>query len=126
MSLNTYYYNCSPQYIDSIDSNLHGEVDSVIRMLPKRKKQSEINADLFWLLTSKDWCFDTVPAGYSHECPATFDIRQSIHQIKDIFADVERLRMPEQGHVCTVCGLVQGGEQETCAYCGSTISITTH
>ena len=78
-----YYYNCSPDYIDSIDSNLHGEVESIIRMLPKRMKQSEINADLFWLFTSKDWCYDTVPTGYSRECPATFDIRQSIHQIKD-------------------------------------------
>ena len=83
MIVKTYYYNCSPEYIQSIDPNLHGEVESIIRMLPKREKQSEINADLFWLFTSKGWCYDSIPTGYSHECPESFDIRQTIHEIKD-------------------------------------------
>jgi hypothetical protein len=83
MKLHTYYYNCSPEYIHSIDPDLHGEVESIVRMLPKRKKQSEINADLFWMFTSKGWCYDSVPVGYSHECPETFDISLSIHEIRD-------------------------------------------
>jgi hypothetical protein len=83
MKLHTYYYNCSPEYIHSIEPRLHAEVESIIRLLPKREKQSEINSDLFWLFTSKDWCYDSIPTGYSHECPASFDIRQSIHEIKD-------------------------------------------
>ena len=83
MKLHTYYYNCSPEYIHSIDPSLHGEVESIIRKLPKREKQSEINADLFWMFTSKGWCYDSIPAGYSHECPETFDIRLSIHEIRD-------------------------------------------
>ena len=83
MSPYNYFYKCSPEYIDSINSKLQGEVEAIIRMLPKRKKQSEINADLFWLFTSKDWCYDTVPTDYRQECPPIFDIRQTIHQIKD-------------------------------------------
>jgi len=78
-----YYYNCSPEYVYSIDPKLHGEIESILRMLPKREKQSEINADLFWLFTTKEWCYDTVPTGYSHECPESFDIRHTIHEIKD-------------------------------------------
>jgi len=83
MKLHTYYYNCSPEYIHSIDPDLHGEVETMIQLLPKREKQSEINADLFWMFTSKGWCYDSVPTGYSHECPETFDIRLSIHEIRD-------------------------------------------
>ena len=83
MKLHSYYYNCSPEYIHSIDPRLHMEVESIIRMLPTRKKQSEINADLFWLFTSKDWCYDSIPTGYSHGCPESFDIRHTIHEIKD-------------------------------------------
>ena len=83
MKSKTFYYNCSTEYIHSIDPHLHEQVESVIRLLPKRETQSEINADLFWLFTSKDWCYDTIPKGYSNECPAIFDIRQTIHEIKD-------------------------------------------
>ena len=83
MKPHTYYYNCSPEYVHSIAPHLHEEVESIVRLLPKREKQSEINADLFWLFTSKEWCYDSIPTGYSSECPASFDIRQSIHEIKD-------------------------------------------
>ena len=82
MKSENYYYNCSPEYIRSIDPGLPGEVESIIHLLLRREKRSEINSDLFWLFTSKGWCYDSIPTGYSHECPASFDIRQSIHEIK--------------------------------------------
>jgi|GEM_PF-638241 len=55
-----YFYNCSKEYIDAIDSTLYGEIAEVISRLPKRKTQTEINNDLFWLLTSRGWSFDTL------------------------------------------------------------------
>jgi hypothetical protein len=50
MNLRSYFYNCSPEYIESIHLDLLTEVRSIIRMLPKRETQSQINEDLFWLV----------------------------------------------------------------------------
>jgi hypothetical protein len=61
MNLEHYFYNCSKQYLDSIHSSLYGEIQEVIAKLPKRPKQAQINKDLFWLLTSKKWAYDTLP-----------------------------------------------------------------
>jgi hypothetical protein len=63
MKPQNYYYNCSPEYIDSIDSSLFERMEVIINQLPKRQVQAEINADLFWLLTSDHWNYDTVPKG---------------------------------------------------------------
>ena len=54
------FYNCSKEYIYSIDRALYGEVAEVIANLPKRQKQDEINNDLFWLLTHNGWAYDTL------------------------------------------------------------------
>jgi hypothetical protein len=83
MNIRSYYYNCSPDYIESIHPDLLTEVGSIIRMLPKREKQSQINEDLFWLFTHKDWCYDTVPAKTNPECPFELDIMQSMDVIRD-------------------------------------------
>ena len=83
MNLRSYFYNCSPEYIESIHPDLLTEVRSIIRMLPKRETQSQINEDLFWLFTHKEWCYDTVPAGTAPECPFELDIMESLEVIKD-------------------------------------------
>jgi hypothetical protein len=83
MKLESYYYNCSPEYIASIDSDLHDEISAIIDLLPKRQKQSEINADLFWLLTSKNWFYDTVPHGYSRKPQEEFQIQRSLQEIRE-------------------------------------------
>ncbi len=83
MNLLSYFYNCSPEYIESIHPDLANEVRSIIRMLPKRETQSQINEDLFWLFTHKGWCYDTVPAGTAPECPFELDIKESMEVIKD-------------------------------------------
>jgi hypothetical protein len=61
MNCETYFSNCSKQYLDSIHASLHGEIQEVISNLPKRPSQAQINQDLFWLLTSKGWSYDTLP-----------------------------------------------------------------
>jgi hypothetical protein len=78
----SYYYNCSPEYINSIGSGLHSEIVSVIELLPKRQTPSELNADLFWLLTAKGWHYDTVPQGYSRKPPEAFGIAKSLKEIR--------------------------------------------
>ena len=82
MAPQTYYYNCSPEYIDSIDSGIYDEILGTVSQLPKRQTQSEINADLFWLFTSKEWCYDSVPTGYSHVDPDDFGIGKTIQEIR--------------------------------------------
>ena len=82
MNLESYYYNCSPDYIDSIDAGLQDEITDSIDLLPKRQKQSEINVDLFWLLTSKGWYYDTVPTGWSKKLPEEFGVTRSLQEIR--------------------------------------------
>jgi hypothetical protein len=83
MNLESYYYNCSPDYIASINPDLHDEIAATINLLPKKQKQSEINADLFWLLTNKNWYYDTVPQGYSRRPPDEFKISRSLQEIRE-------------------------------------------
>lgn len=82
MKLKFYYYNCSPEYIQSIDSNLYDQIISVVGRLPKRQTQSEINADLFWLFTSEGWMYDTVPTGAATGSTDLDGITQSLDAIK--------------------------------------------
>ncbi len=60
MNPESYFNNCSKEYIYSIDPSLYDEITQIIDKLPKRQKQEEINNDLFWLLTSKGWAYDTL------------------------------------------------------------------
>lgn len=78
----SYYYNCSQEYIHSIDPDLHNQITTVIQQLPKRQTQSEINADLFWLLTSENWNYDTVLKGTGNSTPPEFNLDVSINEIK--------------------------------------------
>ena len=82
MLLQNYYFNCSPEYIYAIDSSLYDQIVTVISTLPKRDKQSDINSDLFWLLASYGWNYDTVPAGVGAETPDLFNVDMTIDEIK--------------------------------------------
>lgn len=70
----TYYYNCSPEYIYSINAQIHDQVLDSVGRLPKRQTQSMINADLFWELTSAGWFFDTVPSAAGTEFFSQFEL----------------------------------------------------
>lgn len=61
MQIEHYFYNCSKEYIEAIDSHLYKEFVDLIAKLPKRQYQTEINHDLWWLLTTKGWSYDSIP-----------------------------------------------------------------
>lgn len=67
MKAESYYYKCSPEYINSLSSGLHTQILETIEVMPKRQTQSEINFDLFWLLTSMGWSYDSAPAAIPRE-----------------------------------------------------------
>jgi hypothetical protein len=83
MKLESYFYNCSPQYIQKIDPSLFDDIHRIIQQLPKRETQSQINADLFWLLTSLEWNYDTVLSGTGSNPPKDLNLGQSIGNIKE-------------------------------------------
>jgi hypothetical protein len=66
----SYFYNCSEEYISSISPSLHDEILGIISSLPKRFTQSEVNQDLFWLLTSRGWSYDSLPAKLDQRSPS--------------------------------------------------------
>lgn len=63
MRSETYFYNCSNQYLSSISPNLYAEIQEAVSKLPKRDTQAEINKDLFWILTSDGWSYDSLSPG---------------------------------------------------------------
>jgi len=53
------------------------------------------------------------------ECSAEFEVDD---RLECIFADTQKMRLPVNGMVCGVCGLVQGDEAKKCLYCGIELS----
>jgi hypothetical protein len=82
MNQQSYFYNCSPEYINSIDANLYDQIIHTISRLPKRQTQSEINSDLFWYLISDGWFYDSVPTGAKDSRPDGLRTNISLQEIK--------------------------------------------
>lgn len=70
--MESYFYNCSKEYLSTISPALYSEVQEIVSNLPKRSTQSEVNQDLFWTLTSKGWSYHAVPSGLDHSTPTSF------------------------------------------------------
>ena len=83
MNSQSYFYNCSPEYINSIDAHLYDQIIKTIEKLPKRQTQSEINSDLFCHLTSDGWSYDSVPTGVKDNQPVVLNMDISLHEIKN-------------------------------------------
>ena len=69
MLIDHFFYNCSKEYVESIDHGLFSEINDVIRNLPKRNFQAEVNGDLFWSLTQNKWAYDSMPQGLLKDEP---------------------------------------------------------
>jgi hypothetical protein len=83
MKPQSYFYNCSPEYINSIDPDLYDQIITTIGQLQKKQTQSEINSDLFWHLTSDGWFYDSLPSGSKDKCPDEIRNNISLQEIKN-------------------------------------------
>ena len=83
MQSQSYYFNCSPEYINSVDPHLYGQILTIVEILPKRQTQSEINSDLFWYLTSDGWFYDSIPTGTDGRRPDELSNDLSLQDIKN-------------------------------------------
>lgn len=81
MECEHYFYNCSKDYISSLSEGLFDEIVEVISLLPKRKTESEINNDIFWLLTVKGWSHDTL-SGVTPSAPADLKVKGDCSDIE--------------------------------------------
>ena len=82
MKCDHFFYNCSREYVDTVDSDLFDDIVGVISHLPKRDTQSDINKDLFWLLTIDKWSYDSTPSGTPEMPPRDLNIKDT--SLKDI------------------------------------------
>ena len=57
------------------------------------------------------------------ECSAEFEIDD---RLECIFVDTQKMRLPVNGMVCGVCGLVKGDERGNCLNCGGNLGATIH
>jgi len=53
------------------------------------------------------------------ECSAEFEIDD---RLECIFADTSKMRLPVNGFVCRVCGLIQSDKTDNCLYCGAKLN----
>ena len=74
MDLTNFFYGCSREYLDSISPYLYAEISGIVKSLPKRSTQKEINNDFYWLLTEKGWSYDTL-SGITAMPPKELGIR---------------------------------------------------
>jgi hypothetical protein len=63
MKHESFFYNCSPEYLTGISPILPQEIAEVIDQLPRRSTHSEISRDIFWALVSREWSYDSLPTG---------------------------------------------------------------
>jgi hypothetical protein len=68
--------------VASIDPSLHDEIITAITGLQKRETQAELNRDLFWLLCSLGWSFDTRPPKVAENPPYDLGINTSLSEIR--------------------------------------------
>jgi len=50
MNSQSYFYKCSPEYIESIAPDLQDQITKSISILSKKQTPYEINKDVFWTL----------------------------------------------------------------------------
>jgi len=77
MQAEEFFYNCSRQYIWSVDPGLRDEVLDIVKFLPKREKQEDINRDYHWLLVNDGWSYDSNPAGLPVQPPIDLGIEST-------------------------------------------------
>jgi RNA polymerase subunit RPABC4/transcription elongation factor Spt4 len=56
-------------------------------------------------------------------CQTEFEVDD---RVECVFINPNNLRLPMNGTVCRVCGLVQGEERDSCGYCGAALSNSVH
>ncbi len=77
-----FYYQCSRESIASISDDLYAQITETIELLPEREQLSDINFDLFWLLTSVGWQFESVPVGISATPPDCLELECTLSEIQ--------------------------------------------
>jgi hypothetical protein len=65
MLIKNFFYNCSQEYLALINENVYSELEVIIKDLPKRKTQKELNQDFFVKLIKKGWSFDSMPTDFN-------------------------------------------------------------
>ncbi len=77
MKYEEYFYQCSPDYISSIEFGLREEILGIIEKLPKRAMQTQVNQDFIWLLGNKQWSFDPFANDFPDVPPQDLNLKDS-------------------------------------------------
>lgn len=61
MQLENYFYNASKEYIETISPNLFLYISEILKSLPGKETQRELNEAILIQLAKQGWSFDTAP-----------------------------------------------------------------
>lgn len=75
--LSHYYYKCSPEFLNSINTKIEKEINQVLNKLNDKKASKSLFDDFFLILLSKGWAFSQIHAEKLTQSITTDDIIQS-------------------------------------------------
>jgi len=82
MDIQSYFYNCSLEYIDSIDPTLSVEIKDLFKKLAVVQDNKVLMANVFWMLASNGWSFSELLESISNDPPSSLTVNFKLSEIK--------------------------------------------
>ena len=82
MDIQSYFYNCSLEYIDSIDPTFSIELKDLFKKLAEAQDDKVLLANVFWMLASNGWSFSESSESISNYPPSGLKVNFKLSEIK--------------------------------------------
>jgi len=82
MNIQSYFYNCSWEYIDSIDPTFSSQIKDLFKKMPEAQDDKALISNVFWILASNGWSFRELPESISNVPPSGLKVNFELSEIK--------------------------------------------
>ena len=82
MNIQSYFYNCSWEYIDSIEPAFSSQIKDLFKKMPEAQDDNVLISNVFWMLASNGWSFSELPESISNDPPSGLKVNFKLPEIK--------------------------------------------
>jgi hypothetical protein len=82
MNIQSYFYNCSWEYIDSIEPTFSSQIKDLFKKMPEAQDDKVLITNVFWMLASNGWSFSELPVTISNDPPSGLKVNFKLSEIK--------------------------------------------
>jgi len=82
MNIQSYFYNCSWEYIDSIEPTFSSQIKDLFKKMPEAQDDNVLISNVFWMLASNGWSFSELPESISNDPPSGLKVNFKLSEIK--------------------------------------------